>query len=759
MAKPIEFSRWRGLRDGPRVDADGQSNRAGVFVAGDLADAPLIRTAIWSGWRVGRDAAKGLSPGGGTDVLIVGAGPAGIAAALSVRVAGLSLRIVDADTSLSTLKRFPAGKYLYTDPHELKTPFGLPLEDGPTEQVVEALDGAHELDVERGTLIGLDGHDGSFSACFDHETIACQRVIVAVGRRGKPRTLNVPGADSPRVHSSLDDPRKYAGQPILVVGGGDSAVEAALDLAEAGAQVTLSYRGSTLNRPRPVNQRRLEKLPTGLTLALGTEVTSLQDGATLSDGQQVSFEHAFVLIGTEAPNAFLKSIGLRLQSDEPIRQKLGVMVFIGLVWLFYLLKTGRAYFPLGPSMDWVRQAMTIDIPGIGTRGPGFWGTALYSALIAVFGVLAMRRYKSREQTWRYLSLITFQLLFLFAIPELLAPMLIAGSDLFAFSVPWPLRIDSLTHGPSAWPWAVLGALTSFVFIPLFVWRFNEKFCSWMCGCGGLAETLGDRWRWRAPRGRSARKLERAGRWILLAAIPVTLLILNDVWKLVGHTTWLDTTVTVNEGVPTVVQEVDETHGHMSLNATVEDGQLALRVEKFDWDDTWKPTGWIGESTRDGVGFWPTKVEEGYYTLSLEDGTYTFAASSSPLTSTRHFAQGWYSLMVDFWLASILGVALYPLLGNRIWCRFFCPLRAYMEILSKAFGRLAIVADETCISCGECTRYCQMGIDVEGFAVQAAAFDNTNSACIQCGICVEVCPMDVLTLEAKTEPLKPAAARW
>ena len=108
-----------------------------------------------------------------------------------------------------------------------------------------------------------------------------------------------------------------------------------------------------------------------------------------------------------------------------------------------------------------------------------------------------------------------------------------------------------------------------------------------------------------------------------------------------------------------------------------------------------------------------------------------------LYSTKVFAEHWYGLMVDFWLASVLGVAFYPYLGNRVWCRFFCPLRAYMELLAKYIGRLAIHPNDKCIGCGECTRFCQMGIPVQQFAQKGALLDNTNSACIQCGAEAEV----------------------
>jgi ferredoxin-type protein NapH len=240
--------------------------------------------------------------------------------------------------------------------------------------------------------------------------------------------------------------------------------------------------------------------------------------------------------------------------------------------------------------------------------------------------------------------------------------------MYALSVPWPLSIWSLIDAP-AWAsgdtttaliWIGLGGLTSFVLIPLYVRRHGQRFCSYLCGCGGLAETLGDFWRHLAPRGRTAKEAEVFGRIVFVLAIPVTLLILNDAWA--------------------------------------------------------------------------------------------FFASDA-LYSTTAFAQHWYSLMVDFWLASIVGVALYPYLGNRVWCRFFCPLRAYMEEIARRFSRIAIKSNDRCISCGECTLHCQMGIPVEAFAQRQVDLCNTNSACIQCGICIEVCPMDVLSVGQTGEAVR------
>ncbi|RME26190.1 MAG: 4Fe-4S binding protein [Deltaproteobacteria bacterium] len=109
----------------------------------------------------------------------------------------------------------------------------------------------------------------------------------------------------------------------------------------------------------------------------------------------------------------------------------------------------------------------------------------------------------------------------------------------------------------------------------------------------------------------------------------------------------------------------------------------------------------------------------------------------------------YKTVIDIGLASLVALTLYPFAGGRIWCRFFCPLAKWMEWWGRiGKGRLRIVANDECISCGECTRYCQMGIDVRAFAQRQLPLSNETTCCIFCGICVTVCPVDVLRLERK-----------
>jgi ferredoxin len=110
---------------------------------------------------------------------------------------------------------------------------------------------------------------------------------------------------------------------------------------------------------------------------------------------------------------------------------------------------------------------------------------------------------------------------------------------------------------------------------------------------------------------------------------------------------------------------------------------------------------------------------------------------------------WYNLIADTWLVGIIPVTLYPFFGGKIWCRYWCPLAKMMEFFSKVFTRLrvsrfAIHSNDKCIACGECSRYCQVGIDVMRFALKQEVLTNANSSCIGCGICVTVCPMSVLS---------------
>lgn len=117
-----------------------------------------------------------------------------------------------------------------------------------------------------------------------------------------------------------------------------------------------------------------------------------------------------------------------------------------------------------------------------------------------------------------------------------------------------------------------------------------------------------------------------------------------------------------------------------------------------------------------------------------------------LSQVGEKSRHWYSYIADFWLVGVIPVTLYPFYGGKVWCRYWCPLAKWMEFWSHRFGKLKISSNEKCIICGECSRYCEVGIDVMSFAKNQEDFSNKNTSCIQCGICITVCPLDVLSFQ-------------
>lgn len=724
----FEFSPKLGIREQPELSSTHESSVPGLYVVGDLADAPIIKVALNQGHDVAARIAKELgdpSPDDDVlDVIVVGAGPAGIGAALALTKANMRYAVIEKERPFNTIQNFPKAKHVFSEPRSISNRGGFWFEDSAKETLVErwsdALDERAIVLHQPESVVAVNGKKGAFEVhtkvgtggrLSDHphadlpgvdvvegatNIYRCKRVILAIGRRADVRRLGCEGEDLPKVSYVLRDPDDHKDENVLIVGGGDSAVEAAISCAEAGANVAISYRKDAFSRAKTGNQEKISALIDAgkITPKFNTTVREIGASNVTLQGkgseETIENDRVMIFIGTKLPKKFLSDLGLRMAGTMDFWRAAWITSFALATYLFYVLKSGtvwsesagmfiakKAYFPFGPDhlLGSLPHLLHVDL-GFRQVDGSFWGTVCYSLMIVGFGIAAYRRYPSPVQKRRYLSLMMFQAVFLFGIPEILAPIVINGSEfvanifggdrawkIYALTVPWPLNIWALIDAPgwaggntaAAVGWLIAGALVAFVAMPLFVWRNNEKFCSYLCGCGGLAETLGDRWRHLAPRGKHAKQLEGAGRLILLAAIPVTLLIVLDAWQMI---------------------------------------------------------------------------------------------SSGALLSVKSFAQHWYTLMVDFWLASVVGVALYPYLGNRAWCRFFCPLRAYMEWLSKAFGRLAIHANDKCIGCGECTRFCQMGIDVQSFAQRQTSFDNATSACIQCGICVQVCPMDTLSLGPK-----------
>ncbi|NJN26215.1 MAG: 4Fe-4S binding protein [Cyclobacteriaceae bacterium] len=288
-----------------------------------------------------------------------------------------------------------------------------------------------------------------------------------------------------------------------------------------------------------------------------------------------------------------------------------------------------------------------------------YGT-MYTLVIAVMGIRMLLKYRGNPyQTIRTISVIFFQTALAFIIPEILIALNKPGYD---FKNIWPLDYDFfygyhlntlMESGMLGWFMLFWGIALIIIAVPLITYFYGKRwYCSWVCGCGGLAETLGDPYRQLSDKSLTAWKIER---WMVHSVLVFAVL---------------------NTG--------------------------AVLYTFFS----------------------------GSYSI-LGIGTESIKAS--------------YGFLISSIFAGVVGTGFYPLMGNRVWCRFGCPLAAYLGIVQRFKSKFRITTNGgQCISCGNCSTYCEMGIDVRWYAQRGQNI--VRASCVGCGICAAVCPRGVLKLE-------------
>ncbi len=318
----------RGV-DIPLLSPQFETTVSGMFIAGELGGMGLIKNAIEQGRQAADHAAAkaGKIEGGADvlDVLIVGCGPAGISASLGVMEKKLKFRTIDQATLGGTVAHFPRGKLVMTAPATLpiigQVRFGEISKErllGFWEDVL-ARTGLRPQFEEQVTAISRIGPH--FEVITSKGRYRTKTVILAIGRRGTPRPLEVPGEELGKVVYRLIDPEQYVGRKVLVVGGGDSALEAAARVAEIrDTQVTIAYRGNAYSRARAKNRDRVAELAaTGrLKQMLGTTVQKINaDSVDLNcngERRQIANDDVIVCAGGLLPTQFLHDTGISVET-------------------------------------------------------------------------------------------------------------------------------------------------------------------------------------------------------------------------------------------------------------------------------------------------------------------------------------------------------------------------------------------------------------------------------------------------------------
>lgn len=754
----------------PVVDERFESSVPGVYVVGDVTGTPLVKVAANQGATVValmsergafRETADEL-----LDVVIVGGGPAGLAAALEAQKRGLRYVVLERGRLASTVRGFPPGKKVYAEPRGLAPQSELAadadLDRNEFVTRVERLVADRQLHVKEGTDVVRLRRVGAHR--FDVETATghvfpARNVVIAIGRQGQPRLLECPGAErADKVTYRLHNPEDYRNKDVLVVGGGNSAVEAALLLSEHN-RVTLAYRGTDLFRAKDENRRLLDEAVAAgrLRVVYRCEVRTIRERDVLLDvagaPEVLPNDHVVVLIGTLPPVEFLLDAGLELDGIwtrkrflwAAVGLALGVLVYFTAkyfvllpeaagggkwylpgpvgrgavavvhgaaqiaravlppVWLGLLAVVllnvyrdavgRRPYLPVGRSLRWLAVGVLVyytavagervftarpaeagdgpyHLPGfewLYRAVPAYFANVsglyylLYFGAIAGFGVYWARRAKSRIVWRRNLIIIATQWTLWWGIPTALVVLL--GRNPWTPLVSralnaWPLNTGAFDLDPAVGPgdpewWhtvAVVGVVwavvLAFVVIPLFTIRWGKLYCSYVCSCGALAETVGNGFRHRGPKGDAPRKWERAGfAFVALAAVA--------------------------------------TVAHL-------------------------------------FGF---------------EGPF-----------------GLYNVWVGTFLAGAVAIGLYPFLGPRVWCRMWCPLAFWMNFWGR-WSRFKITAEKgKCIDCNVCNQFCQMGIDIKARALRGGSVTLADTPCVGCGECVARCPMQILHLGDAPAPL-------
>jgi polyferredoxin len=650
-----------------------------------------------------------------------------------------------------TIENFPKGKPILAKPDQYVSKSPLPIEDGTKETLLAEMRDALKAKGPLQAKVGIRVHQiRRRSGRLEVETstgekLRALRVILAIGKSGDARQLGVEGEDLPHVSNRLFDPGEFKDEDVLVVGGGDSAIEAAVALAQSGNRVRLSYRKAALDRPKPENLEAFESEVKrgGIRPEWNSRLSVIRkDEVDLVVGKEaktISASQVFGLIGRELPLAFLKRSGVRMQGDKDIAYWIFLTAMVSFFTMLYHGKSGFArdvfsvaqgwmsfitgylaapfhaglnfsltkatwYSSLNFLLGWIGSLVFL-ISGAAALGvmvarrrryfntpwnrikygyfilvalvftlvyfreilgqkagwvesPTYWYSLFYTTTILIFGLRRIAMRKTRYIKLQVFTLIAIQAFFLFLLPfylfdSILKPLLDPNGYVlremfpngkwssFGFILFWPLNMGEFGKS-TFWTWFPF--VQTFGILFFLVQRFGKgAYCGWICSCGGMAETLGDEYRDKAPHGLTAKRMENIGQFVLIFALVVT-----------------------------------------------------------------------------AVGY--------------------FLKGSPPSLAGDNFKAA-YKFSIDVIFAGTLGLGVYFFLGGRIWCRYGCPLAALMHVFSRFSVYRILSEKKKCISCNVCTKVCHMGIDVMNYANKGIPMNDVE--CVRCSACVQSCPTETL----------------
>jgi thioredoxin reductase/ferredoxin len=317
----------RGV-DLPHVSPNFETNVPGIFIAGELGGMGLIRNAVKQGNEAVENIIKTLKKDteANFDLIIVGAGPAGISAALTAKKHNLKVLILEQDTLGGTVYTFPRAKIVMTAPMDLALHGKVKFNETSKSQLLELWNSVlakNEIVIQENSKVEtVTSNSGIFTVETIHgENFTTKSILLAIGRRGTPRKLSVPGENSEKVAYRLLEPELITHKNIVVVGGGDSAIESALLLADRN-KVTISYRNNSFGRIKPKNAAKINAaIKDGMIdVKFESNLISIEPDAILytennsKEILKMVNDLVYIFAGGELPTEFLRKIGIEIST-------------------------------------------------------------------------------------------------------------------------------------------------------------------------------------------------------------------------------------------------------------------------------------------------------------------------------------------------------------------------------------------------------------------------------------------------------------
>jgi thioredoxin reductase len=310
----------------PHVSQNYETNIKGIYIAGELGGMGLIKNAVEQGTKAMENIIKNLPKTSSSkyDVIIVGAGPAGIAASLTAAKCNKKFLTLEQDSLGGTVFTFPRQKIVMTSPMDLPLHGKVKLTETSKSELLnlwnDVLSKSQISINENEKVLEIVKHENHFEVITSQEKYTTSSILLSIGRRGSPRKLGVPGEEKEKVAYRLLEPELIKNKKVMVVGGGDSAIESALLLAEDETnQVTLTYRSASFNRIKPANLQKIESAQVRniVNVVYESNLVSIEDNEVklkLKNESTISIQNDLVYIfaGGELPNKFLEKIGIKI---------------------------------------------------------------------------------------------------------------------------------------------------------------------------------------------------------------------------------------------------------------------------------------------------------------------------------------------------------------------------------------------------------------------------------------------------------------